>query len=68
MELGFRWYGANDQVNLNHIRQIPNMKQVVSAIYDIPVGEVLPQEKIRQLKQMAWVVKMKNNLWMKIGL
>lgn len=32
VELGFRWYGANDQVNLNHIRQIPNMKQVVSGI------------------------------------
>lgn len=46
----FRWYGDNDPVTLEQIRQIPNMTGVVSAIYDIPVGEAWPYEKIIELK------------------
>lgn len=51
MEMTFRWYGKEDPVTLKKIRQIPLMKGIVSAIYDIPVGEVWSREKIRQLKQ-----------------
>lgn len=47
----FRWYGKNDPVTLDYIRQIPGMKGIVTAIYDIPVGEVWPLEMIRELKQ-----------------
>lgn len=50
MELTFRWYGQDDPVTLENIRQIPGMKGVISAIYDIAVGEVWPQEKIHELK------------------
>lgn len=46
----FRWYGNDDPVTLENIRQIPTMRGIVSAIYDIPVGEVWPQDRIRTLK------------------
>lgn len=49
MKMTFRWYGNDDPVTLENIRQIPNVTGVVSAIYDIPVGEVWPLEKIQQL-------------------
>lgn len=51
MEMSFRWYGDDDPVSLEHIRQIPGMKGIVSAIYDIPVGEVWPLETILALKE-----------------
>lgn len=50
MEMTFRWYGESDPISLEYIRQIPGMKGIVSAIYDIPVGEVWPLEKIKALK------------------
>lgn len=50
MKMTFRWYGDTDPVTLEQIRQIPNMTGVVSAIYDIPVGEAWPYEKIIELK------------------
>ena len=49
----FRWYGENDKVTLDDIRQIPCVQGVVSAIYDVPVGEVWPVEKIERLKKLA---------------
>lgn len=49
MKMTFRWYGNDDPVTLENIRQIPNVTGVVSAIYDIPVGEVWPLEKIQEL-------------------
>nr|WP_256522119.1 mannonate dehydratase [Halobacillus sp. A5] len=48
--MSFRWYGDDDPVTLENIRQIPGMKGIVSAIYDIPAGEVWPYEKIVELK------------------
>ena len=51
MEMTFRWYGESDPVTLEKIRQIPGMKGIVSAIYDIPVGEVWPVERIEKLKK-----------------
>ncbi len=50
MKLSFRWYGKEDPVTLEYIKQIPNMKGIVTAIYDIPVGEVWPLEEIKELK------------------
>lgn len=50
MEMTFRWYGEDDPVSLEYIRQIPGVTGIVSAIYDIPVGEVWPYEKILELK------------------
>lgn len=47
----FRWYGENDPVTLEYISQIPLMSGVVTAIYDVPVGQVWPLERIIALKQ-----------------
>lgn len=51
MEMTFRWYGKDDPVKIEYIRQIPGIKGIVTAIYDIPVGEVWPLEKIFELKK-----------------
>lgn len=51
MEMSFRWYGKDDPVTLEYIRQIPGMTGIVSAIYDIPAGEVWPYDKIMKLKK-----------------
>jgi mannonate dehydratase len=50
MKMTFRWFGRDDPVSLDYIRQIPGMYGIVSAIYDVPVGEVWPPEKIVDLK------------------
>ncbi len=50
MKMSFRWFGDGDPVSLQYIRQIPGMHGIVSAIYDVPVGEVWPVEQIRALK------------------
>ncbi|GAB2467688.1 mannonate dehydratase [Comamonas humi] len=50
MKMSFRWYGPSDPVSLQYIRQIPGMTHIVSAIYDEPVGEVWPMDKIQALK------------------
>ena len=50
MKMTFRWYGENDPVTLEKIRQIPGVTGIVSAIYDIPVGEVWSYERIMELK------------------
>ena len=51
MKMTFRWYGKDDPVTLEKIRQIPGMKGIVSAIYDIPVGEAWSYERIMELKK-----------------
>ncbi|MEC9489498.1 MAG: mannonate dehydratase, partial [Halanaerobiales bacterium] len=51
MKMIFRWFGEeDDSVSLNEIKQIPGMTGVVSALQDIPVGEVWPKNKIINLK------------------
>ncbi len=51
MKLSFRWYGKDDPVTLENIRQIPNMRSVVSAVYDVKPGEVWPEESIAEMKR-----------------
>lgn len=53
MKLSFRWYGKEDKVTLQNIRQIPGMHTVVSAVYDVPVGEVWGRESIAGLKKQV---------------
>ena len=54
MKMTFRWYGDNDPVTLDKIRQIPEMTGIVSAIYDCPVGQVWSEESIKALRDKAW--------------
>ena len=51
MKMTFRWYGESDPVKLEYIRQIPGIYGIVSAIYDVPVGEVWPMEKLQTLRK-----------------
>lgn len=53
MKMTFRWYGESDCIPLSYIRQIPNMSGVVTAVYDVSVGEVWPCEKIARLKELC---------------
>ncbi|GLC23733.1 mannonate dehydratase [Roseisolibacter agri] len=49
MEMTFRWFGPDDPIPLAHVRQIPGVRGVVSALYDVPVGEAWPREKLERL-------------------
>ena len=53
MKMTFRWYGDNDPVTLEKIRQIPKMTGIVSAVYDVPAGGVWSEESIMELKKKA---------------
>lgn len=46
----FRWFGASDPVPLAHIRQIPGMRGIVGALFEIPVGEAWPLARVQALK------------------
>lgn len=51
MKLSFRWYGEDDPVKIEYIKQIPTMESIVTAIYDVPVGEVWSVESINKLQK-----------------
>jgi mannonate dehydratase len=50
MQLTFRWFGPDDPIPLAFIRQIPGVTGIVSALYDIPVGEAWPRDRLTALK------------------
>ncbi len=51
MKMSFRWYGQDDPVTLRNIAQIPNMRSIVSAVYDVKPGQVWPEESLQQMKK-----------------
>ena len=51
MDMTFRWFGADDPVSLEKIRQIPGVRGVVSALYDIAVGETWTADRLEQLAE-----------------
>lgn len=62
MKLSFRWYGFDDVITLEQIRQIPNMKSIVTAPYDVKPGEVWKESSLLALKEAA----NKNGLTMEV--
>jgi mannonate dehydratase len=50
MYMTFRWFGPTDPIPLAHIRQIPGVQGVVSALYDVPVGERWPKDRLAHLQ------------------
>lgn len=50
MKLSFRWYGEDDPVSLEYISQIPGMRSVVSAVYDVKPGEIWPRESLERIR------------------
>lgn len=53
MKMTFRWYGKDDPVTLDRIRQIPKMTGVVSAVYSVPAGGLWPEADIAAIKTAA---------------
>lgn len=51
MKLSFRWYGDSDPITLKYISQIPGMRSIVSAVYDVKPGEVWPEETLAKMKK-----------------
>ncbi|QIL51183.1 mannonate dehydratase [Weissella coleopterorum] len=50
MKMIFRWFGAQeDTITLEQIKQIPGVRGVVPALFDIPVGEVWSERAIKNM-------------------
>lgn len=47
----FRWFGPRDPIPLAHIRQIPAVRGIVGALFDIPVGQPWPLDRIAALRE-----------------
>jgi mannonate dehydratase len=50
MRMSFRWFGGHDRIPLRYIKQIPGVRSIVSALYDIPVGHAWPAARVRALR------------------
>ncbi|WP_406706764.1 mannonate dehydratase [Sodalis sp.] len=54
MQMTMRWFGPEqDKIPLEYVRQVPGVEGVVGALYDVPVGETWPKDKIRALVDQA---------------
>lgn len=51
MIMTFRWFNKTDPIPLTYISQIPNVESVVTAVYDVPVGQVWPLKSLNELKK-----------------
>jgi mannonate dehydratase len=49
MQMTFRWFGPEDPIPLAHIRQIPGVTGVVTALYDVPVGGVWTKSALERI-------------------
>ncbi|MAY75939.1 MAG: mannonate dehydratase [Phycisphaerae bacterium] len=45
-----RWFGPTDPVPLDHIRQVPGVTGIVSAVTGVPVGEPWTASHVRKLR------------------
>ena len=61
MERTWRWFGKKDKITLAQLRQI-GVEGIVTALHDVPLGEVWTREKIHDLRMyiesygMRWSV------------
>jgi len=49
MKETWRWFGPDDPIPLANIRQIPGVTGIVSALYDVAIGDVWPKSKLEHL-------------------
>jgi len=47
----FRWFGPRDPIPLTYIRQIPAVRGIVGSLFDIPVGDLWPLDRIAALRE-----------------
>jgi mannonate dehydratase len=47
---GMRWFGPEDIVTIQHIRQTPGVTNVISALHHIPAGAVWSEEEVAKRK------------------
>ena len=61
MERTWRWFGKKDKITLSMLKQI-GVEGIVTALHDVPLGQVWTREKIRDLREyiesygMRWSV------------
>lgn len=61
MERTWRWFGKNDKITLAMLKEI-GVEGIVTALHDVPNGEIWPRENIRDLREyiesygMRWSV------------
>lgn len=61
MERTWRWFGKNDKITLAMLKEI-GVEGIVTALHDVPLGEVWSRDKIRDLREyiesygMRWSV------------
>ena len=53
MKMTFRWFNKTDPISLEFISQIPGMSGVVTAVYDVPVGQIWPLTALKELKKQC---------------
>ncbi|HEX9220377.1 MAG TPA: mannonate dehydratase [Gemmatimonadaceae bacterium] len=46
----FRWFGPRDPIPLSYIRQIPAVRGIVGALFDIPPGQPWPLDRLAKLR------------------
>ena len=51
MEKTWRWFGPSDPIKLKDLRQI-GVEGIVTSLYDIPAGELWPEDRVRRLRSM----------------
>ena len=49
MEKTWRWFGPNDIITLENLRQI-GVEGIVTALHDIPNGKIWPLDEISKMK------------------
>ena len=58
----FRWFGPSDPIPLEYIRQIPAVHGIVGALFDVPVGEPWPVDRIEALREEVE----RHNMWLTV--
>jgi mannonate dehydratase len=54
MKMTMRWFGSGfDSVSLENIRQVPEVKGVITTLYGVPPGEVWQKDDLLKLKKQV---------------
>lgn len=51
MKMSFRWYGGNDSITLDQVKQIPGVTGVITTLHGKPQGEAWTVSEVEALKQ-----------------